>query len=392
MTFPVQVGPSTITINRDDRVLVVQPDGRILGDADGLLHPRHPVHLGLRHLDQRPPADPARLGPDPASSRRATSSRTRPLVDADGPRRRANRWRSASTGRSPTGSTRTSTSSTTRAGPCGLTIEIAVHSDFADIFDVKGGQLVRRGELELALVPVATRAAHVLRQPRLPARARSSRSRTPTSPPQFANGRLAFVATIPPKGEWHTCLRWLPVTRTRPPARDAACNAVDAPLRKVGARHLPNVSVQTPNQTVDRAWDQAVRDLEALRARGSRVRARRVHPGGGRALVRDAVRARLADRIDAGHLGFPRVRGRGLAPPVGAAGDRGRPRARHGARQDPARDPARRARRSSGSCRSSRTTGRTTRRASSSSCCRTCTTGPATRASCGATCRTRKRR
>ena len=35
MTFPVQIGPSTITINRDDRVLVCQPDGRVLGDADG---------------------------------------------------------------------------------------------------------------------------------------------------------------------------------------------------------------------------------------------------------------------------------------------------------------------------------------------------------------------
>ena len=35
MTFPVQVGPSTITINRDDRVLVCQPDGRILGGEDG---------------------------------------------------------------------------------------------------------------------------------------------------------------------------------------------------------------------------------------------------------------------------------------------------------------------------------------------------------------------
>ena len=35
MTFPVQVGPSTITINRDDRVLVSQPDARILGEADG---------------------------------------------------------------------------------------------------------------------------------------------------------------------------------------------------------------------------------------------------------------------------------------------------------------------------------------------------------------------
>ena len=34
MTFPVQVGPSTITINRDDRVLVCQPDGSIVGAAD----------------------------------------------------------------------------------------------------------------------------------------------------------------------------------------------------------------------------------------------------------------------------------------------------------------------------------------------------------------------
>src|SRR5436305_6293587 len=34
MTFPVQVGPASITINRDDRFLVCQPDGRILGAAD----------------------------------------------------------------------------------------------------------------------------------------------------------------------------------------------------------------------------------------------------------------------------------------------------------------------------------------------------------------------
>ena len=34
MTFPVQVGPASITINRDDRFLVCQPDGRILGGPD----------------------------------------------------------------------------------------------------------------------------------------------------------------------------------------------------------------------------------------------------------------------------------------------------------------------------------------------------------------------
>src|SRR5262245_56099023 len=34
MTFPVQVGTSSITINRNDRFLVCQPDGRVLGAAD----------------------------------------------------------------------------------------------------------------------------------------------------------------------------------------------------------------------------------------------------------------------------------------------------------------------------------------------------------------------
>ena len=29
MTLPIQVGPSTITMNRDDRFVVCQPDGRI---------------------------------------------------------------------------------------------------------------------------------------------------------------------------------------------------------------------------------------------------------------------------------------------------------------------------------------------------------------------------
>ena len=35
MTFPVQVGPPTITINRDDRVLVCQEDGSVSGESDG---------------------------------------------------------------------------------------------------------------------------------------------------------------------------------------------------------------------------------------------------------------------------------------------------------------------------------------------------------------------
>ena len=59
----------------------------------------------------------------------------------------------------------------------------------------------------------------------------------PGSPPQFANGRLVFVANIPPKGVWHTCLKWLPVTRSHRRLVTLPCNAVDAPLRKLVRPH-----------------------------------------------------------------------------------------------------------------------------------------------------------
>jgi glycogen debranching enzyme len=144
-----------------------------------------------------------------------------------------------------------------------LTIEIAVLSDFADIFDVKRGEIVRRGELNSRWFRSRgeLRATYINRDFRRELIVAVERA---SSPAQFANGRLVFVATIPPKGVWHTCLKWNPVTRAGQRPVTLPCNAVDAPIRSTGAARLPNVSIRTPNHTVDRAWDQAVRDLEAL--------------------------------------------------------------------------------------------------------------------------------
>jgi glycogen debranching enzyme len=262
MTFPVQVGPSTITINRDDRVLVSQPDGRVLGDSDGFFTRDTRFISGYElFINGR---RPILLGSTPVaffSSRFEFTNDA--LVDAVGlvPRQTLG-LRLDRTVADGVHEDYDLVNYATR--PVRLTIEIAIHSDFADIFDVKSGQLVRRGELNTRWFRSrrelrTTYVNHDFKRELVVAVERS------TSPPQFANGRLVFVATIPPKGAWHTCLKWLPVTRSNRRLETLDCNAVDAPLRKVGARHLPNVSVQSPNQTVDRAWDQAVRDLEALR-------------------------------------------------------------------------------------------------------------------------------
>src|SRR5688500_9679579 len=84
MTFPVQVGPSTITINRDDRVLVCQPDGSILGDADGFFtrDTRFISGYEIRINGQRP----VLLASTPIQFFSSRFEFTNPaLVDAEGP-------------------------------------------------------------------------------------------------------------------------------------------------------------------------------------------------------------------------------------------------------------------------------------------------------------------
>jgi glycogen debranching enzyme len=262
MTFPVQIGPSTITINRDDRVLVCQPDGRILGESDGFFTRDTRFISGYEIWING--KRPILLGSTPIqffSSRFEFTNDA--LVDA--------------VGLVPRQSLGLRLDRTVADGvhedydlvnysqrPVRLTIEIAVVSDFADIFDVKSGQIVRRGELNARWFRSRRelRTTYINRDFQRDLVVAVERA---TSQPQFANGRLVFVATIPPKDVWHTCLKWLPVTSPNRRITTLDCNAVDAPPRKSGAAHLRNVSVQTPDQTVNRAWDQAVRDLEALK-------------------------------------------------------------------------------------------------------------------------------
>ena len=262
MTFPVQVGPPTITINRDDRVLVCQADGSVSGESDGFFtrDTRFISGYELRINGRRP----ILLGSTPIqffSSRFEFTNDA--LVDASGPIARQSLGLRLD--RTVAGGVHEDYDLVNYAArPVRLTIEVAILSDFADIFDVKKSQLVRRGELNTRWFRSRRelRTTYVNRDFKRELVVAVERM---SSPPQFANGRLVFVATIPPKGVWHTCLKLLPVTRSKQRPATLDCNAVDAPMRKVGARHLPNVSVDTPNQTVDRAWDQAVHDLEALR-------------------------------------------------------------------------------------------------------------------------------
>jgi glycogen debranching enzyme len=279
VTLPIQVGPSTVTINRDDRVLVCEPDGRLDPAAEQgffardtrfvsgwelLINGRRPLLLNSSSVpfysarfeftneasyDDAGPVDRHTLG---IRIDRTVSGGVHEDLDIDNFGRRAVR----------------------------LTIEVAIGSDFADLFDVRSGRLVRRGSLNARWFRSRRelRTTYTNRDFRRDLILAVDKA---DSPAQFANGRLIFVAIIPPKGTWHTCIKWLPVTGSNRRPTTLPCHMLTIPSAEPGegasARttalsvaepapaHLPNVGLATANESVSRAWNQAVRDLESLR-------------------------------------------------------------------------------------------------------------------------------
>ena len=247
MTFPVQVGPSTITINRDDRVLVCQPDGRIVGDAQDGFFTRDTRFISAYDVWING-SRPILLNSAPIQffSSRFEYTNDRLLDDVGPVPRQSLALRLDRTVAEAVHEDYDLVNYARR--PVRLTIEIAIHSDFADIFDVKRGELLRRGELNTRWF----RSRGELRTTYVNGdfkRHLTVAVERASSTPQFANGRLVFVANIPPKGVWHACLKWLPITRM-----PRAC--ASASSRSTVSR-LPNTGSTSQWSVMSKPWSRS---------------------------------------------------------------------------------------------------------------------------------------
>ena len=262
MTLPIQVGPSTITMNRDDRFVVCQPDGRIERQAEEGFFARDTRFVSGYELFLNG-RRPLLLNSSPVQFYSSRFEFTNPeLLDRDGivPRQSL----SLRLDRTVSGGVHEDYDIVNHGRrPVRLTIEIEIESDFADIFDVKAGQLVRRGEINARWF----RSARELRTTYANGdfvRALAVQADRSDSPPQYANGRFVFVAEVAPKGVWHTCLRWLPLSHGKRRPSTLPCNAVAGPRPEQTLPRLRHVRLETPNHTVKRAWDQAQLDMDSL--------------------------------------------------------------------------------------------------------------------------------
>ena len=147
--------------------------------------------------------------------------------------------------------------------------EVSLESDFADIFDVKRHELVRRGTLQshwdeiLGCLTTVYRHDDFQRALRLQVDDNSSE-------PEFANGGILFRLELAPGAGWHTCLLWMPVFDGEEPLRPShGCNDLlgedseHVIARRQWVEHATAISTSAPAVTAVIA--QSVNDLSALR-------------------------------------------------------------------------------------------------------------------------------
>src|SRR5947209_8358667 len=266
MAFKVHVGPPQVAIHEGQTVLVSEPDGQITW----------PSEKGLYFLDTRivsswaiyangEPWELLNGGPINYHAARIFLT-NKSILTEDG--LIAPRTIGLTISRSITGGLHEDLDITNNSmKPVRFQLEIAFRSDFADIFEVKSGHIVRRGQIttewserrQRLRTAYSNRDFHravttlVVEAPRLAV---------------YANGRLSLEVAIQPNKAWHACLLY---------ELEDGEQLFHAPHHCVGTGHNPRHSgamsrwlkkvakIETRNEEFYRLFRQALEDMAALR-------------------------------------------------------------------------------------------------------------------------------
>jgi glycogen debranching enzyme len=151
--------------------------------------------------------------------------------------------------------------------PIRFNLEIALRSDFADIFDVKAKRTIRRGRITTEW----SEARQTLRTKYENAdfgRSVAISVGKGDSRAVFANGRLSFEVKLPPGGKWHCCLLYEFATSEKRYHAPHEC-IVDADQSVQAKAHrdwrLTVLKLRTSNEEFYRYFRQAIDDMAALR-------------------------------------------------------------------------------------------------------------------------------
>lgn len=155
--------------------------------------------------------------------------------------------------------------------PVRFSLEIALRSDFADIFEVQTRSFVRRGSLE-TVWDESQRALKTTYRNQDFFRCLTYQPQNYSSQPHYANGRITFEVILAPGESWHACGNYILAEQDtiREPLHICYKKAVDkevnTELERLHQQWRNSVTGLTvANEEVYRLYQQSVSDLGALR-------------------------------------------------------------------------------------------------------------------------------
>ncbi|MDQ8726678.1 glycogen debranching N-terminal domain-containing protein [Bradyrhizobium sp. LHD-71] len=151
--------------------------------------------------------------------------------------------------------------------PVRFNLEIAIRSDFADLFEVKSGRIVRRGRITTEWSDAESRLSTVYRNQDF-SRELTVLAKRNLVRPVYANGRISFEVNLPPGGVWHSCLLYElgnGKIRFEAPAPCIANSDQSTVGQRLARWRQAVPRITTGNEEFYRLYRQAIEDMAALR-------------------------------------------------------------------------------------------------------------------------------
>jgi glycogen debranching enzyme len=267
MSFKVQVGPAQIAIHQGQTVLVTEPDGQVNGQSKrGLYFRDTRVISAWAIYANGEPWDLLNGGAVAYHAARIFQI-NRAFVSEDGPI--AARTLGLVIGRHIDGGLHEDIDITNNSRhPVRFNLEIAIRADFADIYEVKSDQIVRRGHITTSWSPKRQSLRFTYRNKQFRREVIVYTGQGDGKPAVNVNGRLSFDIALKAGQAWHRCLIYDLVdgaSRIRAPKQCSDSGTVLNHVGKIIGWQRKVLKIETSNEEFYRCYSQGVQDLAALR-------------------------------------------------------------------------------------------------------------------------------
>jgi glycogen debranching enzyme len=267
MSFKVQVGPAQIAIHQGQTVLLTETDGRVNWPSKSGLYFRDTRVISAWAIYANGELWDLLNGGAVAPHAARIFLTNRAFETEDGPI--AARTLGLVIGRQIDGGLHEDIEITNNSQkPVRFNLEVAMRADFADIFEVKGENIVRRGHITTSWSPKRETLRVTYRNKDFCREVIIRTGKGDGRPTVYANGRLSFDIGLKPGQAWHRCLIYDLVDGRKHFRASKEC--IHSSLTSIHSRNMDEwqrtvLKISTSNEEFYRCYNQGVQDMAALR-------------------------------------------------------------------------------------------------------------------------------